>query len=189
MHFLQFESERGQTWPLQRQQLCCSDYDGWVRNGGGFGFKADSLLFKASKGLSPSLGRFAKICQGAAKIGIQRVALRPRPFQRSSTRLRCRRSRVATRCPFIIALQTDTIYILVQALAKLLQQRCGLNDKHLPNLKRRRRDVHLLLWHCNFKERILRLGTQITFFTDWLKRNHIVLFTGCPTSLKFAKRN
>ena len=108
MHFLQFESERGQTWPLQRQQLCCSDYDGWVRNGGGFGFKADSLLFKASKGLSPSLGRFAKICQGAAKIGIQRVALRPRPFQRSSTRLRCRRSRVATRCPFIIALQTDT---------------------------------------------------------------------------------
>ena len=124
MHFLQFESERGQTWPLQRQQLCCSDYDGWVRNGGGFGFKADSLLFKASKGLSPSLGRFAKICQGAAKIGIQRVALRPRPFQRSSTRLRCRRSRVATRCPFIIALQTDTIYILVQALAKLLQSCC-----------------------------------------------------------------
>ena len=75
-----------------------------------------------------------------------------------------------------------------KTLAELLLLR-GLNDKHLPNLKRRRRDVHLLLWHCNFKERILRLGTQITFFTDWLKRNQIVLFTGCPTSLKFAKRN
>ena len=65
MHFLQFESERGQTWPLQKAVVVKPRAT--ATTAGQQGGKADSLLFKASKGLSPSPWKSRKFSPGSSK--------------------------------------------------------------------------------------------------------------------------
>ena len=138
MHFLQFESERGQTWPLQK--AVAVKPRATTAAGQQWGPKQTVCFSRPAKGFHLPLGSRANFRQGAAKIGIQSSPPHKEELRSlsriSKTSNERRRSRDKMPIHNCIA---DRHYLHFSTGTCKTLCVCGLNDKHSPDLKRRRR--------------------------------------------------